>query len=91
LPPVLRTLGTDAFADSGQRYPGHAYHDPLAALQQQHTPLLEPRGGDVWHADDGVTLRFYGPTLPYPTGTRSDINSNSIVFRLLKSVRSGTE
>jgi beta-lactamase superfamily II metal-dependent hydrolase len=82
LPPVLRTLGADAFADSGQTYPGHAYHDALALLQQQHTPLLEPRGGDVWRTDDGVTLRFYGPRVPYITGSRSDINSNSLVFRV---------
>ncbi len=44
--------------------------------------MLEPRGGDVWHTDDGVTFRFYGPTSPYITGSRSDINSNSLVFRL---------
>jgi beta-lactamase superfamily II metal-dependent hydrolase len=44
--------------------------------------LLEPRGGDVWQTGDGVTFRFYGPTLPYITGSRSDINSNSLVFRL---------
>jgi competence protein ComEC len=82
LPPVLRTLGTDAFADSGQAYPGHAYHDALDVLHKQHTPLLEPRGGNVWRTDDGVTLRFYRPTSPYITGSRSDINSNSLVFRL---------
>jgi competence protein ComEC len=44
--------------------------------------MLEPRGGDVWRTDDGVTFRFYGPTYPYITGSRSDINSNSLVFRL---------
>jgi len=36
----------------------------------------------VWRTDDGVTFRFYGPTPPYITGSRSDINSNSLVFRL---------
>ena len=44
--------------------------------------MLEPRGGDVWQTDDGVTFRFYGPTLPYITHTRNDINNNSLVFRL---------
>jgi competence protein ComEC len=80
--PVLRILGANGFADSGQSYPGHAYHDALDAARERHIPLLEPRGGDVWHTDDGVTLRFYGPTAPYITGSRSDINSNSLVFRL---------
>ena len=80
--PVLRTLGANGFADSGQSYPGHAYHDALVVVHEQHVALLEPRGGDVWRTDDGVTFRFYGPSLPYITGSRSDINSNSLVFRL---------
>ncbi len=80
--PVLRTLGANGFADSGQSYPGHAYHDALNVAAARGIPLLEPRGGDVWRTNDGVTFRFYGPTLPYITGSRSDINSNSLVFRL---------
>jgi competence protein ComEC len=80
--PVLRTLGANGFADSGQTYPGHAYHDALDIANATHVPMLEPRGGDVWRTDDGVTFRFYGPTCPYITGSRSDINSNSLVFRL---------
>jgi competence protein ComEC len=80
--PVLRELGANAFADSGQTYAGSAYRDALAAAHISHVPVLEPRGGDVWRTDDGVTFRFYGPTYPYITGSRSDINSNSLVFRL---------
>jgi competence protein ComEC len=80
--PVLRELGANGFADSGQTYAGSAYRDALAAAHDGNVPMLEPRGGDVWRTDDGVTFRFYGPTLPYITGSRSDINSNSLVFRL---------
>jgi competence protein ComEC len=29
-----------------------------------------------------VTLRFYGPTLPFIAGGTNDINDNSLVFRL---------
>lgn len=80
--PVLRALGGDAFADSGQTYPGSAYHDALDVAAKTNVPMLEPRGGDVWRTDDGVTLRFYGPTYPYIAGSRNDINNNSLVFRL---------
>lgn len=80
--PVLRTLGANAFADSGQVYPGHAYQDALGAARERGVPLLEPRAGDVWHTSDGVTFRFYAPSLPYFEGTRNDINNNSLVFRL---------
>jgi competence protein ComEC len=82
LAPVLRTLGADEFADSGQTYPGHAYQDALAVARDGHVPMLYPRGGDVWRTGDGVTFRFYGPTLPLLTNTRNDINNNSLVFRL---------
>jgi len=82
LPPVLRSLGAGAFADSAQSYPGHAYHDALEAARSRDIPLLEPRAGDVWRTDDGVVFRFYGPLLPHISGTRNDINENSLVFRL---------
>jgi competence protein ComEC len=82
LAPVLRTLGVSFFADSGQRYAGHAYRDALDTARARHVPILEPRDGDVWRTDDGVVFRFYGPALPFLTGTRSDINSNSLVFRV---------
>jgi competence protein ComEC len=77
----LRTLGASALADSGQQYPGHAYHDALDVARAERIPILEPRAGDVWRAD-GVTFRFYGPSEPYFQGTRNDINNNSLVFRL---------
>ena len=44
--------------------------------------MLEPRAGAVLRTDDGVTFRFYGPSLPYISGGRNDINDNSLVFRL---------
>jgi competence protein ComEC len=80
--PALRTLGADAFADSGQSYPGHAYRDALEVARERGVPLLEPRAGDVWRTRDGVTFRFYAPSYPYFEGTRNDINDNSLVFRL---------
>jgi competence protein ComEC len=82
VPPVLRALGADLFADSGQTYPGHAYHDALDVLGSEHVPIVYPRGGTVWNTDDGVAFRFYSPTLPLLTNTRNDINNNSLVFRL---------
>lgn len=80
--PVLRTLGADALADSGQSYPGHAYHEALDVAHEHRIPVLEPREGTVWRTDDGVTFRFYGPGIPYLVGTKNDINNNSLVFRL---------
>jgi len=82
LAPVLRVLGAHLLADSGQIYPGHAYHDALDVARWKHLPIVEPRAGDAWRTDDGVVFRFLGPTQPFISGSRNDINNNSLVFTL---------
>ncbi|MHB1550158.1 MAG: DNA internalization-related competence protein ComEC/Rec2 [Vulcanimicrobiaceae bacterium] len=79
--PVLRALGTGEVADSGQRYGGFAYNDAIATARAERIPLAYPQAGDVWRTDDGVTLRFIGPSLPLITGS-NEINDNSIAFML---------
>ena len=80
--PVLRKLRVAGFADGGQRYGGHAYQDALATAREKSVPMLYPRAGAEWRTDDGVTLHFLGPSLPFITGSRNDINENSLAFTL---------
>jgi competence protein ComEC len=79
--PVLRKLRVVEIADSGQVYGGHAYHDCLEVARSQHVPVLHPRAGTTWRTDDGVTLRFIAPQLPF-IGGRNAINDNSLAFIL---------
>jgi competence protein ComEC len=79
--PVLRKLRVDEIADSGQTYGGHAYHDCLDTAATDHVPIVHPRAGNVWHTNDGVTLTFIGPSLPF-IGGKNAINDNSIAFIL---------
>jgi competence protein ComEC len=79
--PVLRKLRVAEIADSGQAYGGHAYHDCLEAAATDHVPIMYPRAGAVWRTDDGVTLTFLGPSLPF-IGGKNAINDNSIAFIL---------
>jgi competence protein ComEC len=79
--PVLDKVRVAEIADSGQTYGGHAYHDCLDAARADRVPIVYPRAGDVWHTDDGVTLRFIGPSLPFIDG-KNAINDNSIAFVL---------
>ncbi|MBV8345291.1 MAG: DNA internalization-related competence protein ComEC/Rec2 [Candidatus Eremiobacteraeota bacterium] len=79
--PVLRRLRVAEIADGGQRYGGHAYQDAIATARAQGVPLIYPRAGAQWSTDDGVTLRFIGPSLPFIDGKNS-INDNSIAFVL---------
>ena len=80
--PVLRRLRVNAIADGGQRYGGHAYQDAIAVARGQGVPMLYPRAGTVWQSEDGVLLRFLGPSLPFIAKSRNDINENSIAFTL---------
>jgi competence protein ComEC len=79
--PVLRRIGVAAFDDGGQRYSGHAYRDAIATARAAGVPILYPRAGLRWQTDDGVTLRFIGPSLPLIGGANA-INSNSVAFVL---------
>ncbi len=79
--PVLRKLRVAEIADSGQTYGGHAYHDCLDTAAAYHVPIVEPRAGMAWSTDDGVRLRFIGPSLPLIEG-KNAINDNSIAFVL---------
>lgn len=79
--PVLRRLRVGELADSGQRYGGHAYRDAIETALRERVPILYPRAGMEWKTDDGVTLRFIGPSLPFITG-KNAINSNSVAFLL---------
>ena len=80
--PVFRGLGAHEFADSGQRYGGFAYRDAISVAHASGLPIVYPRAGTIWRTDDGVTLRFLAPQLPFITGSRNDINNNSLVFML---------
>jgi competence protein ComEC len=78
---VLDKIRVAEIADSGQTYGGHAYHDCLETARADHVLVVYPRAGDVWRTDDGVTLTFIGPSLPF-IGGKNAINDNSIAFVL---------
>ena len=77
--PVLDKIHIAEIADSGQAYGGHAYHDCLDAASADRVPIVLPRAGEVWRTNDGVTLTFIGPSLPF-IGGKNAINDNSIAF-----------
>jgi competence protein ComEC len=80
-PVVLRDFPVAEFADSGQRYGGYAYNDALQTARAEHVPLVYPRAGAIWQTNDGVTLTFIGPSLPFIESDNT-INDNSIAFVL---------
>ena len=79
---MLRKLRVAEIADGGQVYGGHAYQDCLSVARADHVPVVYPRAGTKWRTDDGVTLHFIGPSLPFIANSRNDINENSVAFIL---------
>ncbi len=80
--PVLRRLRVAELADSGQRYGGHAYQDALDTARVRRVPMVYPRAGNDWRTDEGITLHFLGPSLPFIANSHNDINENSVAFTL---------
>jgi competence protein ComEC len=80
--PILRDgFSVGELADSGQRYSGYAWRDAMATARVDLVPIVYPRAGMVWRTDDGVTLTFIGPSLPFIQSTNT-INDNSVAFIL---------
>jgi competence protein ComEC len=80
--PLLRTIGADWIADSGQSYSGRAFAHCMTFARARGIPIHEPHCGDVVRTDDRITLRFLAPCAPYFTDGKNDVNENSIVVML---------
>lgn len=79
---VVRALPVRLFMDSGFPHPSPAYSALLAALQARGVPLRQASAGRKIDLGDGATLQLLGPPSPYLSGTRSDVNANSVVALL---------
>lgn len=80
--PILRDgFSVGELADGGQQYSGYAYRDAVATARADRIPIVYPRAGMVWRTEDGVTLMFIGPSLPF-IESNNTINDNSIAFIL---------
>ncbi len=90
LPSVLEAPGARRYMDPGFDHTTSSYRDLLRKVGELDVPLLEP---EVTEAGGPFTLDLGGdarmtvlwprrPKEPFLTGTRSDANANSIVFRI---------
>jgi competence ComEA-like helix-hairpin-helix protein len=59
-----------------------AYRKVIDLVEAKNIPYKAVRGGQVFRFDDGIKLTVLGPYDPLLRGTRSDLNSNSVIARL---------
>jgi len=74
--PVSRVL------DSGFVHSSPVYEALIKAYEDNKIPVSIARRGQTITLEEGVTLKVLEPEEPLITGSRSDVNSNSVVLRL---------
>jgi len=79
---VLETFQVGVVLDSGWVHPIRAYRDMLDAVEARKVPLKIARKGRKVDIGGGASLHILAPEDPLIRNSRSDPNSNSIVFRL---------
>ncbi|MEO5770278.1 MAG: MBL fold metallo-hydrolase [Polyangia bacterium] len=89
LPLVIARQGARLFMDAAVAHPSPAYDDLLRLLAERHIPVREAVRGriidlssDTAGSTEKARLVLLTPPGPLITGSRSDVNANSVVARL---------
>jgi len=81
--PVLERYKVKAFLDGGQEHPTPAYTQCLEMVQEKGIPYHLARAGMQIQSGKGLQMKVLHPQSELLSGTRSDVNNNSIVLRLV--------
>jgi competence protein ComEC len=81
--PVLERYKVKAFLDGGQEHPTPAYIQCLELVQEKGIPYHLARAGMQMQSGKGLQMKVLHPQSELLSGTRSDVNNNSIVLRLV--------
>ncbi len=79
---VVRRLPVALYLDSGLPHTTDSYASLMRALEERDVPHRRAEWGEVIELDDGITVKVLWPGNSYLRGTRSDLNSNSVVLQV---------
>ncbi len=82
LVPVLERYRVKAVLDAGSLHVTPPYSRCLELVQQEHIPYHLARAGMRLRLGEDVRMEILHPGNPFLSGTRSDVNNNSVVLRL---------
>ncbi|MEW6540469.1 MAG: DNA internalization-related competence protein ComEC/Rec2 [Bacillota bacterium] len=74
--------------DGGREELNPAYPKLIEELKQADIPVFQVWAGDCLRVDQRTILKVLAPVFPLLSGTRSDLNNNSVVLRLDHGARS---
>ncbi len=79
---AIRSMGARMFMEPNFNHPSPAYEKLLDTLKERNVKLMIGEGGRNIGLGGGANLKLLLPSEPYIQGSRSDVNSNSIIARL---------
>jgi competence protein ComEC len=79
---VIRTVGARLYMDAPFPHPSPAYTALMRALADRAVPVRTAERGRRIDIGGGAWLTLLSPPHPVLSGTRSDVNANSVVVRL---------
>ena len=79
---VLEAFPVRLYGDQGLPHTTATYTRLMELVETQELRYLTLRAGRSFKLDDDIRIEVLAPTEPLLTGTRSDLNSNSVVTRL---------
>lgn len=79
---VVESVPIKLYTDNGLPHTTQTYAKLMAAVEARGLAYRAAEHGQVYNLDDGAKLEILFPTGAPLTGTRSDLNSNSVVMRL---------
>jgi len=79
---VVREIGARLFLDAPAAHPGPGYAALMQTLESRAVPVRDATPGRTIDLGGGAVMTLIGPPVPPIVGSRSDVNSNSVVARL---------
>jgi competence protein ComEC len=79
---VLEAMPVSVYIDPGMPHTTESYAKVVALIEQKNIRYKAVRGGQVFRFDDNIVMTVLAPYDPLLRGTRSDLNSNSVITRV---------
>ena len=80
---VLRALPVGVYMDNGVPHTSQLYMDLMASIEELGIPYMEAEAGQQIQFGEEASIEVLWPTKTKLRGTRSDLNANSVVLRLV--------
>jgi competence ComEA-like helix-hairpin-helix protein len=79
---VITAMPPKVFVDNGQTHTTAAYSTLMQTVEALGVNYVTAENGWSRALDDDIVIEFLGPPSPNISGTRSDLNSNSVITRI---------